>query len=369
MADDFTFGSLFSGIGGFDYGLERAGWSPRWQVEINDYCQRVLAKHWPDVPRYGDVRGFPGGGGCTTSSCRWCRDEYGVDLIVGGFPCQPVSAAGRQAAQSDPRWLWPEFARVIRVLRPRLVLVENVAALLSVNGGSAYGDVLGDLAACGYDAEWDCLPASAFGAPHRRDRVWLVAYADRHAECGLQPIGQRRGSDSAIVADDGPDGALADSGPQAQRWLGDGRREQQPEGGTGSRDVANSADDGRGSRGERGSDPGGAREREHAFQAVADADRARQLQPQGRESGQRRRSSDGGLGHATGERRAIFSGREAHARLRGFRAARGASWWGAEPDVGRVANGVPARVDRLRGLGNAIVPDIAEWIGRRLREI
>jgi len=159
-----TFGSLFAGVGGIDLGLERAGWECRWQVEWDPFCQHVLAHHWPDVPRYGDI-----------TAVDWSGVER-VDLLAGGFPCQPFSAAGRQAAQADPRWLWPEFRRAIRALRPALVLVENVPGLLAVNDGTAFGDVLGDLAESGYDAEWDCLPASAFGALHERDRVWLVAY-------------------------------------------------------------------------------------------------------------------------------------------------------------------------------------------------
>src|SRR6266850_6229536 len=128
---EWTFGSLFAGIGGFDLGLERAGWICRWQVELDPFCQRVLAKHWPDVRRYGDVRAFPE------------PDTERVDLICGGFPCQPVSVAGKRRAQADERWLWPEFARVVRALRPHLVLVENVPGLLQ----RGIGDVLGDLAA------------------------------------------------------------------------------------------------------------------------------------------------------------------------------------------------------------------------------
>ena len=140
---------------------ERAGWECAFQVEIDPFCRRVLARHWPAVARYGDIRALD-----------LDRLER-VDIVCGGFPCQPVSLAGKGLAQRDARWLWPEFARVIRALRPRYILVENVPGLL----GRGFGDVVGDLAACGYDAEWDCIPASALGAPHRRDRVWLVAYA------------------------------------------------------------------------------------------------------------------------------------------------------------------------------------------------
>jgi len=156
----FTFGSLFSGIGGLDLGLERAGWRCCWQVESDPYRRSILARHWPEVPRYDDVREVDFG-------------KLGaVDLIAGGFPCQPVSSAGKRQAQNDERWLWPDFARAIRTLRPCFVLVENVPGLLE----RGFGDVLADLADCGYDAEWQMLPAVALGAPHLRSRVWVVAY-------------------------------------------------------------------------------------------------------------------------------------------------------------------------------------------------
>ena len=153
-------GSLFSGIGGLELGLERAGMKVVWQVERDEFCRRVLAKHWPDVQRFEDVHDVG------------AHNLEPVDLICGGFPCQPVSVAGKRKAQDDERWLWPEFARIIRELRPRYALMENVPGLL-VRG---IGDVLGDLAEIGYNAEWECLSAGAFGAPHRRERVFLVAY-------------------------------------------------------------------------------------------------------------------------------------------------------------------------------------------------
>ncbi len=162
-----TFGSLFSGIGGLDLGLQRAGWHCHWQIEKNDFRRSILARHWPSVNRYSDIREVD------------FDDVEPVDLIAGGFPCQPVSSAGKRQAQDDERWLWPEFARAIRALRPRFALIENVAGLLQ----RGFGDVLSDLAASGYDAEWQMLPACAFGAPHTRQRIWIVAYP--HCErCG-----------------------------------------------------------------------------------------------------------------------------------------------------------------------------------------
>ncbi len=156
-----TFGSLFAGIGGIDLGLERAGWTGRWQVEWDEYCQHVLAHHWPDISRYGDI-----------TTVDWSTVEP-VDLIAGGFPCQPISIAGRGKGTDDDRWLWPEFARAVGALRPSVVLVENVPGLLA---GGGMGRVLGDLAELGFDAQWDSIPAAAVGAPHLRYRVWIVAY-------------------------------------------------------------------------------------------------------------------------------------------------------------------------------------------------
>jgi DNA (cytosine-5)-methyltransferase 1 len=163
-----TIGSLFSGIGGFDLGLERAGrMRVAWQCERDEFCRGVLAQHWPDVPCYPDI---------TT-----LRGAEPVDIICGGFPCPVVSQAarGRNVAVS----LWPEFARLIREVGPRYVIVENVEGLLSA--GRGFGDVLGDLAESGFDATWRVLRASDFGAPHHRARVWLVGYPNADCEPDL----------------------------------------------------------------------------------------------------------------------------------------------------------------------------------------
>jgi DNA (cytosine-5)-methyltransferase 1 len=176
-----TVGSLFAGIGGIELGLERTGgFRTVWQVEIDDYARRVLEKHWPDVRRWGDVRTFP----------PEPVDEWGCDLICGGFPCQDISYAGKGAGLAGARsGLWYEFARVVGVVRPRFVLVENVAALLT----RGLGDVLGTLASLGYDAEWHCIPAAAVGADHQRDRLFVLAYADKEHRrfCHDQAQGHR----------------------------------------------------------------------------------------------------------------------------------------------------------------------------------
>ena len=168
---------LFSGIGGFSLGLERTGgFETVAFCEIEEFPRRVLAKHWPKVPCYHDVREL------TADSL--AADGIAVDVICGGFPCQDISLAGLGAGLDGARsGLWTEYARLVGELRPEYVLVENVAALL----GRGLDRILGDLAALGYDAEWHCIPASALGALHRRDRLWIVAYPQRDQQSRCQP--------------------------------------------------------------------------------------------------------------------------------------------------------------------------------------
>lgn len=159
---------LFSGIGGFSLGLERTGgFETVAFCEIEEYPRRVLAKHWPRVPIYHDVREL------TADTLR--RDGIAVDVICGGFPCQDISCAGLRAGLAGERsGLWSEYARLIGELRPGFVVMENVSDLL----GNGLADVLRDLAAIRYDAEWHAISAAHMGAPHERDRLWLVAYPD-----------------------------------------------------------------------------------------------------------------------------------------------------------------------------------------------
>jgi DNA (cytosine-5)-methyltransferase 1 len=169
---------LFSGIGGFSLGLERAGMQTIAFCEIEPYCRAVLRKHWPNVPIFEDVR--------TLTSA----DVPGVDVICGGFPCQDLSTAGRQEGISGSRsGLWSEMARLVSEIRPRYLIVENVTNLLAGESGQWFGVVLNDLAAVGYDAEWHCIPASYVGAPHIRDRVWVIA-APNIQENGIGSFGE-----------------------------------------------------------------------------------------------------------------------------------------------------------------------------------
>lgn len=162
---------LFSGIGGFSLGLERTGgFETVAFCEIEPFCRRVLSKHWPGVPIYEDVREL--------SADTLRRDGItDIDVICGGFPCQDISVAGKGAGLAGERsGLWSHYRRLIGEIRPNIVIVENVAALL----GRGAGRVLGDLASLGYDAQWNIISSSAIGAPHKRDRIWIIANAPGH---------------------------------------------------------------------------------------------------------------------------------------------------------------------------------------------
>ena len=164
MTKSLSVFDIFSGIGGFSIGLEKAGMQTVAFCEKDSFCQKILKKHWPDVPVFSDIS-------------KVYKDDLKtlgpIDIIAGGFPCQDISCAGKQTGINGTRsGLWKEFKRLINELKPKYAIIENVANLRS----KGLVAVLQDLWEIGYDAEWHCIPASAFGAPHRRDRIWIVAY-------------------------------------------------------------------------------------------------------------------------------------------------------------------------------------------------
>jgi DNA (cytosine-5)-methyltransferase 1 len=208
-ANPMKTGSLFSGIGGLELGLEQAGMTTVFQVEIDPYCQRVLARHWPQVPRHHDVTTFP----------TWweTNGRPHCDLICAGFPCQPFSLAGKQLGLNDERWMWPATRDAIRAVGPSYVLLENVSALVRDSG--AFGTILRDLHTIGFDAEWATLRASDFGAPHSRERVYVLAYAtsvDGEPRIGMGASGDGRASLTAR----GLSGlAVPERRQRAREWL------------------------------------------------------------------------------------------------------------------------------------------------------
>lgn len=290
--------SLFSGIGGFDIGLERAGMQTVAFCEFDPYCQAVLKRHWPEVPIYDDVR--------TLSADTLRRDGvWPIDVIAGGFPCQDLSFAGKRAGiEGERSGLWSEFARLIGEVRPRFAIMENVPGLLS----AGHGRVLGDLAALGYDAVWDCVPASAVGAPHRRDRVWIVAHAQSE-RCGET---RRHQSDKPAP------------------WIAGS-----------SQDVPHAKRRGR------------SRSRLHEDASDPDTRSLGQTVELINGRGPRQRRTEPGLGGVVdGDPHWVDP-----------------SAWLEEPEgVPRVATGIENRAARLKALGNSIVPQVAFLIGQAVME-
>ncbi len=173
-----THGSLFSGIGGFDLAAECMGWNNLFHCEINPFAQQVLKYYWPNAISHDDI---------TSTDFTIYRGR--IDVLSGGFPCQPFSNAGKRQGTADPRHLWPEMLRAIREISPRYVVGENVRGLVNWNGGMVFEMVQADLEAAGYEVLPVLLPACAVGAPHRRDRVWFVAHAGGEQFQKRPPLG------------------------------------------------------------------------------------------------------------------------------------------------------------------------------------
>ena len=310
-----TVGSLFAGIGGFDLAARWVGWRTLWYSEIEPYAAAVMRKHFPEAANLGDITKI--------------TNPPPVDVLVGGFPCQDISLAGRGAGiEGERSGLWSHYARLIGEIRPSWVVAENVSALRA----RGLDRVLGSLDALGYDAEWHCIPAAYVGAPHRRDRIWIIAHP-HGPELRVQQGGSGGESweDSLFASVYGESQPVADS-------TRIGRCEECPLGG----------------RCGEGSCPQGPVGCGPVFSGapVADAERAGLEGHAGYDGTTQRETARGSITEGS-----LRSG--AHA----FR------WWASEPDVGRVANGVPRRVDRLRCLGNALVPQIPYQIFQAINQV
>jgi DNA (cytosine-5)-methyltransferase 1 len=307
------FGSLFSGIGGMDLGLERAGLECAWQVEIDEFCRKVLTKHWPNVPKFNDVREVG-------------KHNLGsVDLIAGGFPCQPFSSAGRRKGKDDNRHLWPEMLRVIQEVRPAWVLGENVAGII----GMELDSVLADLEGEDYATQAFVIPACAVNALHRRNRVWICAYAGYHDRRTEQQFKQEERGET-----------MAHTNGARQSQSGRGEHEQRQRIVNGGEDLCNAASErfpnwSGGSLGQ----PSPLTEFELP-DGQYDATDSQGNSSNGEWEGLSARGRNSK--HSTAKQREI------------------------ERDFRGVAYGVSRRVDRLRSLGNAVVPLVVQRIGERI---
>jgi DNA (cytosine-5)-methyltransferase 1 len=174
-------GSLFSGIGGFDLAAEWMGWENVFHCEINPFGQKLLKQYWPNSITYADI-----------TKTDFTIHRGNIDILTGGFPCQPYSMAGKRKGKEDDRHLWPEMLRAIREIQPTFIVGENVFGLVNWNGGMVFNEVQTDLETEGYEVTPFILPACAIGAPHRRERVWFVAYSNK---CATRPSGKSNGID------------------------------------------------------------------------------------------------------------------------------------------------------------------------------
>jgi DNA (cytosine-5)-methyltransferase 1 len=308
---------LFSGIGGFSLGLESAGLVETVAFcDFDQYCQQVLNKNFPGVPVYGDVKEL--------NYEKLKADGIDqVDIITGGYPCQPFSVAGSKKGEQDPRHVWPEMFRLIKELRPTWVIGENVGGHIKLGLDS----VLENLESEGYSARTFSISASSVGANHKRERVWIVANSGRS-------VGGKQS-------------------PRNSKSIGCWSFET-PEWSTDTDQIARSSE---------------------RAETMADSDEMQRQLLRGQQSKQRQETFEGtsnGSGTSNDFSDSNSSGLEEQWRSftteQKHQASQCSSWWNIEPDVGRVAHGVPKRVDRLKCLGNSVVPQIPFVIGLAIKE-
>lgn len=279
--------SLFSGIGGIDLAAQWAGIETVAFCEIDPYCQKVLKKHWPDVPIYSDIKELRG------------EDIGTVDIVAGGFPCQPFSVAGKQRSKEDDRYLWPEMFRIIQETKPTWVVGENVPGIINL----ALDQVLSELESTGYETITFNIPACGVNAPHRRARIFIVGYSEHNGQSAIKKLRSNEAT--------------------SNKW---GQEEQKK-----TRELA---------RANRPTNvPSLRRSKEGSQQDVANT-RCKLWKS--------RNATEMG----TDKRKWTHSNIHNKSSSKGYRTGQ----WKSEPNVGRVANGISRRVDKLRGLGNAVVP-------------
>jgi len=391
-----TVGSLFSGIGGLEYGLElTGGFKTIWHCEIDPYASAVLRKHWPDVPNLGDI-----------TKVDWATVER-PDLICGGFPCQDISVAGKGAGikAGTRSGLWSEFAKAIRALRPRYALIENVPML--ANRG--LNIVLADLAEAGYDAEWHNISAASVGAWHKRERIFIIATKSLRCGCdggtgdretrhlphnqerNLEEASERRQSQRQPATGkvgDVPDTISTRTRLEEHRGGGQERQsadtsksevlrqENREIGAEGNNPDCTNVPDTDTRRLERTETQGGEWQGHDALRNSGKSDEIPVTNVPDTEQLVARQGGTPdtdtiGIGQQERTRKNIHleQPKTIEQNIDDFRRENQCGYWKAEPDVGRVANGVPSRVDRIKCLGNAVVPQVAQVVGEIILEM
>jgi DNA (cytosine-5)-methyltransferase 1 len=352
---EITVGSLFSGIGGLDLGLERAGMKVIWQSEIDKYCCKILKKHWPEVPNHGNIK-----------EINW-QEIQRPNIIAGGYPCQPFSQAGKRKGTQDPRHLWPWVREAISQLQPDYAILENVPGHLTMGGT----EVIGALTEIGYNAEWRVVSAAGLGANHLRKRIIIVAYpnSQRPHRTEIDTTNREQSAQPQFASccqtlaytdsSDATDGGKCAHVASQNNCRGNDRSRSNSDVGQisvgGSRQntcyVAHADNAGSGTS-------KCCVEQKHASGVIFGHDSQHGL--------------SGCCTNVANSNRERLKECEPKTQSISWASGRSqpnyANHWQIEPNVGRVADGIPNRVDRLRGLGNAVVPQVAEYIGRLVME-
>ena len=327
---------LFSGIGGFSLGLEKAGFTTKAFCEMDPFCKLVLNKHWKDIPVYDNIK--------TLNGTQIEKDIGAIDIITGGFPCQPYSVAGKQKGTNDDRYLWPEMFRVIREVQPTFVIAENVKGLVNIQDGMVFETVCSDLESEGFEVQTFIIPAAGIGAPHKRERVWIVGYSEHN---GSLTSKIRRGNPQINArTEEGQNTTIESertSGSRNHEIMENSRRPLRQ----------------RSSIREKNADEVG---EEVTNQHQRSSSSSESNVADSKSSSRDERRFENSADKSFEERIQLKIGGES-------RIIRWSERWDFEPDVGRVANGIPGRSHRLKGLGNAIVPQIAEEIGRAIQKV
>jgi len=424
MAKKYKVLDLFSGLGGFSLGLERTGHFETVAFCDNDkFSKAILDKHWKGIKVYDDVREI------TKEKFKEDGIEF-PDIITGGFPCQPFSVAGKQKGTSDDRHLWPEMFRIIKTFKPRFAIGENVRGIVNIQDGVVFETVCTDLESEGYEVQPFNIPAAGVGAPHRRERIWFIAIREesvvnsdnirfkQHSTTKEETSWRGTSATFESTSSSSPRSNVANtvgeyegreisrSDEEKRRIQEEHRTEHSTTGKSSRTSEVRNGDNGyettesnvadteglrfRGRSGEeRGIKKNEFQQTEQKGSSFRSETERRSSQSggddvadtesigsdvRGREQHQGERSGQGEIGGASSQDDANSYGK----RLEGFRGEHKLrnseeeeqtsrdGWWSVEPNVGRVAHGVSGRVHRLKGLGNSIVPQIVEEIGKAL---
>ena len=362
---------LFSGLGGFSLGLERTGkYKTVAFCEMDKYCKLVLQKHWKGAKIYNDVKEI--------TKARFEADGIEFpEVITGGFPCQPFSVAGKRQGTSDDRHLWPEMFRIIKEFKPRWVIGENVKGLINLENGMVFETVCTDLEGEGYEVRAFNIPAAGVGAPHRRERIWIVAHAKRYNE--IQKIQRSDGTQNQIQDKCGQEDNTSriSSRTSSIRQTDHGYENMENT----RRTLQQGTELGKTNEDETRKEDANQLERSGSASEINVANTDSRLSDRENEEVQSGRQTFDTSSQRTDVAYTQSSNRDDYETISGNGESQTqkvsrdgsslsgeSSWWHVEPDVGRVAHGVPGRVHRLKALGNSIIPKIAEEIGKAIIE-